>query len=87
MIWAEICNQSMFGHRPQQIFRAPVSKVKSNDPVNQEKFIEDVLEQFEAEDILLSFETLQQYCVSQRQGVYVHEEIMYVQEELSTKMH
>ena len=70
----------MFGHRPQWIFRAPVSKVKSNDPTNREKYIEDVLEQFEAEDILLSFGTLQQYYESQRQGVNVHEEIVYLHE-------
>ena len=77
----------MFGHCSQIIFRAPVSKVKSNDPANQEKYIEDVLERFEAEDILLSFGTLQQYCESQRQGMEVHEEIVYMHEELSTKMH
>ena len=87
MIWAEICNQSMFGHCPQRIFRAPVSKVKSNDPTNREKYIEDVLVQFEAEDILLSFGTLQQYCESQRQGVDVHDEIVYLHEESSTKLH
>ena len=77
----------MFGHQPQQIFRASVSKVKSQNPANREKYIEDVLEQFEAENVLLSFGTLQQYCESQRQGVDVHEEIVYVHEELSTKMH
>ena len=87
MIWAEICNQSMFGHRPQRIFRAPVSKVKSNDPAKREKYIEDVLLRFKAEDIMLSFATLQQYCWSQRQGVDVHEEIVHLHEELSTKMH
>ena len=87
MIWVEICNQSMFGHRPQHISRAPVSKVKSNDPANREKYIEDVLLRFESEDIMLSFATLQQYCESQRQGVDVQEEIEYLHEELSTKMH
>ena len=39
MIWVEICNQSLFGHRPQRIFRAPISKVESNDPANREKYI------------------------------------------------
>ena len=87
MIWVEICNQSMFGHRPQHISRAPVSKVKSNDPVNREKYIEDVLLRFESEDIMLSFATLQQFCESQRQGVDVQQEIEYLHEELSTKMH
>ena len=46
-----------------------------------------MLERFEAEDILLSFGTLQQYCESQRQGVDVHEEIVYLHKELSAKMH
>ena len=77
----------MFGHRPQRIFRAPVSKVTSNDPVNRGKYIEDVLVQFEAQDIMLSFDTLKQYCESQRQGVDVHEDIIYLHKELSTKMH
>ena len=61
----------MFGHRPQHISRAPVSEVKSNDPANREKYIEDVLLRFESEDIMLSFATLQQFCESQRQGVDV----------------
>ena len=77
----------MFSHCPQKIFWAPVSKVKSNDPANREKYIEDVLVQFEADAILLSFGTLQQYCESQRQGVDVHEEIVYLHKEFSTKMH
>ena len=87
MIWVEICNQSMFGHRPQRIFRASVSKVKSNDPTNREKYIEDVLVQFEAQDIMLSFDTLKQYCESQQQGFDVHNEIVYLHKELSTKIH
>ena len=36
---------------------------------------------------MLSFGTLPQYCESQHQGVDVHEEILYLHEELSTKMH
>ena len=36
---------------------------------------------------MLSFDTLKQYCESQRQGIDVHDEIAYLHEELSTKMH
>ena len=36
---------------------------------------------------MLSFDTLKQYCESQRQGIDVHEEIVHLHEELSTKMH
>ena len=77
----------MFGHQPQRIFRASVSKVKSNDPANREKYIEDVLVQFEAQDIMLRFDTLKQYYESQRQGIDVHDEIVYLHKELSTKMY
>ena len=87
LIWVEICNQSLFGHRLQRIFRAPVSKVKSNDPANRDKYIEEVLVQFEAQDIMLSFDTLKQFCESHRQGIDVHDEIVYLHAELSTKMH
>ena len=31
LIWADICNQSLYGHRPHKNFRAPASRVKSND--------------------------------------------------------
>ena len=76
----------MFGHRLQQIFCAPVSKVKSSEPANQEKYIESVLERFKSDNIFLSFGTLQQYCESQYQGVDVHEKIVYLHEELAAKM-
>ena len=77
----------MFGHRPQQILHAPISKVKSNDPANREKHIEDVLERYETNDILLNFVTLQQYYESQCQRVDIHEEIIYLHEELAVKIH
>ena len=77
----------MFGHCPQQIFRTTVSKVKSNNPANHEIYIEDVLERFKTDDILTSFSTLQQYCESQRQGVDVYDEIVYLHKELTKKMH
>ena len=76
----------MFGHRPQRIFHAPVSKVKSINPANREKYIEYVLDRYETDEILLSFRTLQQYCESQRQGVDVYNEIVYLHEELAKKM-
>ena len=74
----------MFGHQPQQIFYAPV---KSNNPANREKYIEDVLERYETDDIITSFSTLQQYCESQRQSVDVYDKIVYLHKELAKKMH
>ena len=58
LMLAEFCNQSMFVHCPQQILRAPISKVKSNDPVNREKYVEQVLERYETDDILTIFRAL-----------------------------
>ena len=83
MIWVEICNQSMFGHRPERIFRAPVSNIKSNDLSNHEKYIEDVLKWYETDDILTNFTTLQQYCEPQRQGIDVYVEIVHLHKELA----
>ena len=77
----------MFGHWPQRIFCAPVSKVKSNDPAKCEKYIENVLVQYETNGILLSFCTLQQYCESQQQGVDVYNEIVYNHKKIAEKMH
>ena len=77
----------MFVHCPQRIFCVPVSKVKSNDPANCEKHIEDVIERYETDGILLSFCTLQQYCTFQRQGVNIYDKIVHLHEDLAKKMH
>ena len=42
LVWVDFCNESLFGHRPQRIFRAPRSKVKSNNPISREKYIDKV---------------------------------------------
>ena len=76
----------MFGHHPQQIFRAPISRVKSNDPDSREKYSATVLETFESKGVFLSFKTLEQYCNSQCQGIDIKDEIEHLHEELSAKM-
>ena len=53
----------------------------------ERNIFKEVLVQFKAQDIMLSFDTLKQYCESQRQGIDVHDEIVYLHEELSTKIH
>ena len=37
LIWANICNQSLYGHQPQHFFRAPACRVKSNDPASKKQ--------------------------------------------------
>ena len=33
LVWVDFCNESLFGHRSQRIFRALRSKAKSNNPI------------------------------------------------------
>ena len=40
LIWDDICNQLIYAHRPQKIFRASASKFKSNDPTIRKKYTE-----------------------------------------------
>ena len=66
LIWADICNQSLYGHRPQRIFRAPALRVKSNDPAFREKYAKRLLEQYERKGLVHKFGALDQlrtlYC-------------------------
>lgn len=39
LIWVEFFNQSLYSHRLQKIFHAPVSKIKSNDPADCDQYI------------------------------------------------
>ena len=86
-LWVEIHNQSMFGHCPQQTIWASVPKVKSNDPANHEKYLEQVLERYKTNNILTSFRTLQQYCMSHCQGTNIYDKIVYLHKELAEKMY
>ena len=67
LIWADICNQSLYGYRPQRIFRAPTSRVKSNDPASREKYAKRLLEQYERKGLVRKFGDLDQLCTSHRQ--------------------
>lgn len=44
LIWVNIYTQTLYGHCPPKIYRAPSIKVKSNDPANCNYYIEQVLE-------------------------------------------
>ena len=52
LIWADICNEDLFGAYSQHIYRAPVSNVKSNDPDIREMYIQQYLEKYEGEDVI-----------------------------------
>jgi hypothetical protein len=51
LIWVEIDNASLFGHYPQQMWKAPSTRVRSNDPRCRDRYIERVLQQYEEENV------------------------------------
>ena len=62
LIWADICNEDILGHRPQHIHPALRSKVRSNDPDTREQYIQRCLERYKREDVLNDFQTLASFC-------------------------
>ena len=55
LVWADVCNKDLLGHRPQHIYRAPRAKARSNDPDVQEKFIQRCINRYGKEDIINDF--------------------------------
>ena len=68
LIWADICNEDMTGHCPQHVYRAPRSKVRSNDPDIREKYIQRCIETYGAKDVINDFQTLSSFCQATRDG-------------------
>ena len=42
LIWVDLCNQSLYEHRPQCVSCAPSTNVKYNNPANCDKYIKKV---------------------------------------------
>lgn len=51
IIWADICNQALYGQQPHKISRTPASKVKSIDSASKDKYMEWVLSTYVKEDL------------------------------------
>ena len=68
MVWSDICNEDLLGHRPQYIYRAPRAKERSNDPDIRDKFIQRCLKKYGNEDVINEFQTLTYFCEKQREG-------------------
>jgi hypothetical protein len=49
LIWVEIDIASLFGHYPQHMWKVPSTRVRSNDPRCRDRYIEQVLQQYEEE--------------------------------------
>ena len=86
LIWTDFCNKDMLGHCPQHIYRAPRSKVRSNDPDIREKSIQRCIEKHGAEDFINDFQTLPSFCQAIRDGQDMRDEISCLRASLSTKI-
>ena len=86
LIWADICNEDLLGHRPQHIYRAPRSKVRSNDPDIREKYIQRCLEKYGCEDVINDFQTLVSFCQQTPDGEDIRDEIICLHAALTTKI-
>ena len=75
LVWVDFCNESLLGHRPQRIFRAPRSKVKSNNPISREKYIDRTKKLYIEEEIIEEYKTFQELCKAQRAGMDLMSEI------------
>ena len=75
LVWVDFCNESLFGHRPQRIFRAPRSKVKSNNPISREKYIDKVKKIYKKEEIFEEYKTFIECCKGQKEGLDLMSEI------------
>ena len=51
LVWADLCNKSLFGYRSQRIFRDIRSKVRSNNPILREKYINRVIKMYKTKKV------------------------------------
>ena len=85
LIWVEIDNASIFGHYPQKMWKAPETRVKSNDPRCRDRYIERVLQKYEEEKIFVQCEALRQLCLDHDNGENVGPAIEELHAELKEK--
>ena len=86
LVWTNICNEDLLGHRPQHIYRAPRAKARSNDPEVRKKFIQRCIKKYGKEDVINNFQTLTYFCQQQREGKDVREEIILLYKSLASKI-
>ena len=85
LIWADMCNEDMLGHCPQYIYRAPSSKVRSNDLDIREKYIQRCIKKYGSKDVINDFQTLASFCQATRDGQDMSNEISHLHALLSEK--
>jgi hypothetical protein len=85
LIWVEIDNASLFGHYPQHMWKAPSTRVRSNDPRCRGRYIERVLQQYKDENVSVQCEALRQLCNDRNNGEEVGPAIEVLHAELKEK--
>jgi hypothetical protein len=85
LIWVKIDNASLFGHYPQQMWKAPSTRVRSNDPRCRDRYIEQVLQQYEEENVFVQCEALRQLCNDRNNGDEAGSAIVALNAELKEK--
>ena len=86
LVWADICNGDLLGHRLQHIYRAPKTKARSNNPEVREKFNQRCLKNNRNEDVINDFQTLAHFCHKQRERNECKDEIIFLHELLATQI-
>ena len=86
LVWADICNEDLLGHRPQHIYQALCAKTRSNDPDIREKFIQRCINRYGKEDIINDFQTLTYFCQQQREGKELRQEVIFLHSSLAPKI-
>ena len=76
----------MLGHCPQHIYRAPRSKVRSNDLDIREKYIQRCLEKYGSEDVINDFQSLASFYQANRDGEDMRVKISCLHASLATKI-
>ena len=86
LVWANICNDDLLGHRPQHIYCATRSKSRSNDPDIREKYIQRCLEKYRCGDDINDFQTLASFCQKKHKEYDIHDKIIHLYASLAIKI-
>ena len=86
LVWADVCNEDLLGHRPQHIYQVLWAKARSNDPDVREKFIQRYINRYGKEDIINDFQTLTYFYQKQREEEEERDEIIYLHSSLASRI-
>ena len=86
LVWADICNKDLLGHRPKHIYRALRFKARSNDPEVRESIIQRYINRCGNKEVISDFQTLKYFYQQQREWTDVRDKIIFLHESLASKI-